>query len=785
MKKITLTAYLLLFYLSFCFSQETYHKARIWMSSERDLQTFAELGLDVDHGTYKKGVFIENDFSISELERIKTEGYRVEILIEDVSKFYAEQGGQKIDEQSKNTTCSSLPGTEYSPNVPSNFQLGSYAGYFTTQEMFDILAEMRTQFPSLISDAAVVSDTLTHEGRSIYYWRISNNPEVQQNKPRVLYTSLIHSREPGSLSQTLFYMWYVLENYGTDPEVTYLVDNTEMYFVPMLNPDGYARNEQTNPNGGGMHRKNRNMNHGTTNRGVDLNRNFSYQWGTTGVSFNGNNDTYPGTGPFSEPESLNLKKIAESWGVSFAFNAHTYSKLMLYPIGATNAELADDHDYFDAISHEMVIHSGYEAMKSSGLYPASGDTDDYMYIDHGIFAITPEVGGAFWSPQNEILGDCIDMLYSNLVLSHLPHVYGVAKDLTPSLYLTSLSGELDHSIVRLGQTPGDLTVSITPIQGILAVSPAIIYSNLAILEEQTGTIEYTLDSSLEYGDLVLYVLNVDNGLWIKQDTITKIYGMATLQLSDDAQNDDNWTGDFALTTEDFVSSPHSFTDSPFGNYPSNAYDIYQFNSTVDLTNATSAAVRFHAKWFIENDWDYVQFQVSSDNGMTWEAQCGKFTNPGVTNSQNSQPVGQPLYDGFQADWVLEEINLSDYLGQEIKLRFLLESDGFVQYDGFYFDNFEIMYNLPDDLSTSNNHLTSFGLYPNPSSDIVKLAFDSPQSNGSVVIFDGAGKLIQSHEITEMANYLEFNIQNLPQGVYHVRFENNRALSATKRLVIVR
>lgn len=64
----------------------------------------------------------------------------------------------------------------------------------------------------------------------------------------MLYNSLIHAREPQSLAQLVFYMWYLLENYDTDAEVRYLVDHTEMYFVPCLNPDGYLYNEAYRPN---------------------------------------------------------------------------------------------------------------------------------------------------------------------------------------------------------------------------------------------------------------------------------------------------------------------------------------------------------------------------------------------------------------------------------------------------------------------------------------------------------------------------------------------------------
>jgi len=99
-------------------------------------------------------------------------------------------------------------------------------------------------------------------------------------------------------------MWYLLENYSSDPSIKNIVDNTEMYFIPVVNPDGYIYNQTTNPNGGGLWRKNR-RNNGDNTYGVDLNRNYSYNWGydNTGSSGNTNSDTYRGPSPFSEPES--------------------------------------------------------------------------------------------------------------------------------------------------------------------------------------------------------------------------------------------------------------------------------------------------------------------------------------------------------------------------------------------------------------------------------------------------------------------------------------------------
>ena len=68
-------------------------------------------------------------------------------------------------------------------------------------------------------------------------------------------------------------------------------------------------------------------------------------------------------------------------------------------------------------------------------------------------------------------------------------------------------------------------------------------------------------------------------------------------------------------------------------------------------------VRFYAKWNIEADYDYVQFLVSTDNGTTWIPQCGNYTVTGTNANGSAQPNNQPVYEGVQSTWVLEEINL--------------------------------------------------------------------------------------------------------------------------------
>ena len=153
------------------------------------------------------------------------------------------------------------------------------------------------------------------------------------------------------------------------------------------------------PNGGGLWRKNTFNGHG-----VDNNRNYNYIdengneiWDTTGTSNNPNGQTYPGEYPFSEAENRAIKYLVESNDFKIALNNHTYGNLLLYPFGYEYDTYTEDNSIFEFISNSLVLENGYDNIISSELYPASGDSDDFMYgmletengeIRNKIFAMT-------------------------------------------------------------------------------------------------------------------------------------------------------------------------------------------------------------------------------------------------------------------------------------------------------------------------------------------------------------------------------------------------------------
>jgi PKD repeat protein len=307
-----------------------------------------------------------------------------------------------------------------------------------------------------------------------------------------------------------------------------------------------------------------------------------------------------------------------------------------------------------------------------------------------MFVHTPEVGTAFWQPASQINATCQEMVYPNLILAHIAGIYVVTTDQDPS-NIATLSGNFTHQARRLGRENGPVTVSIVPLQNIATVGAAVVH-DLALQQNGTGAIAYTLNPNIQFGDQIKYILQTDNGYWIKKDTIIKTFGAYNLQATENGTSAVNWTGNWNTTTSTFVSSPRSFTDTPTGNYINNANTTYTYVPTIDLTNAVAAKLNFWAKWDIEADYDYVQMQVSTDNGASWVGQCGLYTVAGTSANGSVQPNNQPVWEGVQSTWVQEEIQLSDYLGQVIKVRFQLRSDGGTRKDGFYFDDFAIYYN---------------------------------------------------------------------------------------------
>ena len=703
---------------------EKFHRVKLNLQNHEMLHQLQEAGIGLECGAHhdhssssKSGAqTIITELSESELTRVREKGISFEYEIQDVSRFYEERALRDLPKaknelrQLKQTSITrsnvgSLSGCiDFNPAVPSNFDLGSMGGFITYQEMLDHLDAMAAQYPNLITVRAPVSATLnTIQGRDMYYVKISDNPNVDENESEVLYTGLHHAREPVSMMNLIYYMWYLLENYNSDPDIQSLVNNREMFFIPCVNPDGYLYNQSTNPNGGGMWRKNlRNNGNGTF--GVDINRNYGYNWGydNSGSSGNTNSNTYRGTSPFSEPETQMVRDFCNAHNFRVAMNDHSYSNLLLYPWGYSSSAFNPDEDIFYQYGRNMTTDNRYKFGQSNvTIYPTNGDSNDWMYGEQSskpkIFAFIPESGssaeGGFWpSPSNivPIIQREIQMLF---MAAYYAGGYAEIKDLSPA-YTSGLNGQLDFSVKRMGQEGNSFTVNITPLSAnIQSVSTNTVnFSGMNVLQVQTGSVSYTLNNGVGIGEKIEFEISMSSGGHeLYKETHTKIYD-PTVLLADNPDVDglSNWsTSTWGLTSEETFTGSQSITDSPNSNYPNNSTRTITLSSPVDLSNANEAYVSFYSRWEIEDLYDYVQFEVST-NGSSWTELCGQYTKRGTAET-GAQPVGEALYDGTQEDWVKEEFDLTPYIGQSsVYFRFRLRSDGGVTDKGFFFDDFTIV-----------------------------------------------------------------------------------------------
>jgi len=775
--------------------QELYQRAKISYTQSGDLNRLAALDIPVEHGIHKKGFFIISEFSVSELDRARQNGFQVDVLIPDAKSHFLAENAKGLPNRQYNLGCED--GNDYT--TPANFELGSMGGYLTYQELLNELDEMATLYPNLITSKENISNFITEGdpdntttppigGNGIKWVKISDNPNSStEGEPQILYTALHHAREPAGLSQLVFYMWYLLENYDTDPEVQSILDNTELYFVPVINPDGYLYNEKTDPNGGGFWRKNRKDGYGT-----DLNRNYDYYingdpsmgiWGGTGSSNDTGSNIYHGPAPFSEIEVQAIKWFVENHDFLMAFNNHTSGNLLLFPFGYTDQITTVDDDIFEGVSEELVSRNGFSNMQASDLYPASGYSDDFMFgtvnTHDKIYAFTPEIGPSFWPPSNEIESISKSMMYLNLTSSKMVSNYASIKDTAPQYVGETATTNATFDIQRLGVSgSGSFTVSLNAVSAnITSVGAPVSFASMDILDADNGAISYSIAGGTETGDDLVYELIVNNGTYDTVYTITKKFGELNTVFTDPG---DSTTGNFDnngwdTTTDTFVSASSSITDSDGGDYPNDTNETITLSNAINLTGATGANVTFYAKWEIENNFDYTQFEVSIDGGNSWIAQCGLYTNPGSANTM--QPEGEPLYDGVQNEWVLEQIDLSDYLGETILVRFHFVSDEAFRADGFYFDDLEI--NVAGDIILNNNNaaVSQFRVFPNPVTD--QLTINTILENYSIEMYTIQGQLVDRKRNNSGRQSIDYG--NLSSGIYLLRLTSSEA-TQTLRIV---
>jgi len=690
-----------------------------------DIKELAQFDFDLEHSVLTKDyklVFFVSDDEFSRLSMMK---YPVEILINDWFEYYSKL--PKLTQEE----IDALKIKSKETHGVDGFGFGSMGGFYTYSEAIAQLDSMKLRFPNLITAKQVIGSS--NEDRAIYMVKISDNPDINENEPEALYSGLVHAREPAGLMAVVYFMYHLLENYSTNPSVKYLVDNRQLYFILVVNPDGYEYNRSTDPSGGGMWRKNRKNNGGSY--GVDLNRNFGpYDYWNApngGSSTSPSSDTYRGLTPFSEPETQTIRNFVTGKNIKTSLSYHTYSNLLVYPYGALGHETPDSLT-FREFAADIVAFNGYQAGTDEQTvgYSTRGGSDDYLYDGEPgrgkIFAMTPELGGSsdgFWAPQSRIYPIVMENLGPNLYYAWVAGDYVKLNNYSFDRQFFN-PGESPNLFVQLknkGLSKGtNLEIQAVSYSPYITInSSAVTLDSLAArsIYNVLNPISFQISQSAPVGEEIKLGVRVNTGgIQMSLDTIKIIVGTPLFVFSDTTNNPTSkWTitstpvtPQWGTTTSSFVTTPNSYTDSPVGNYANTATVTMTLKDPINLGGMNRPVLSFWTKYDLESNWDYCQVKITTNNGTLWTPLQGLYTEPG---EGTFQPAGQPLYDGLRSNWVRENINLNAFVGQQIKIMFQLKTDGSVTKDGFYVDDIGIfMYAaVPVELSSFTAKETSEGI----------------------------------------------------------------------------
>ncbi len=657
------------------FSAENFKQIRVSPVDDSVISELQSIGIDLDHVYQKRDVFIEFAVSESDIQRIQNKHISFEVIHEDLQSFYEQR---------------------LTSNYTREFGTGSMGGYYTFEEIVEHLNELSNNYPNLVSEVQSIGQTL--EGREIWSVKLSDNPNFDEDEPEMLYIGLHHAREPMSYMNLFYYMYWLTENYGTDPQATALLENRELWFVPALNPDGLVYNQEIAPNGGGMQRKNHRETCSQDYDGIDLNRNYSYQWAydDEGSSPYGCDQTFRGTEPFSEPETQAIKEFIEAHNFPIILTYHSYGNLLIHPFGYIPGLLPPEPDLtiFREYGNEMVKYNHYSmgtGIETVG-YTVNGEATDYYYGEYGIYSYTPEVGAyydGFWPPSDRIVPLAEENLYPNQFSAWMVGAgYTASLEYDNEYFEFGQNYSVDVNILNqgLGNSDGNIIVNIAS-----ELFEEDISFNLNPLDgRQSATIpiEFNISNSFQNGDVVeIEVTMSDETEYDFVVSVPIIIGEPVLTFSDFAElGISNWeTNSWGTTSESFEGN-YSFTDSPFGTYSPNFVSYLTISEPFDLSDITTGYLSFMAKWQIESNWDWAQVEVSTNNS-TWTSLQGEFMHGGTGQGvQNTEEFG---YDGI-SDWIEDRVDVSSVAGEEqVWFRFSLKSDGGLERDGFYVDNIQL------------------------------------------------------------------------------------------------
>jgi len=304
--------------------------------------------------------------------------------------------------------------------------------YHNYTEITDTLAFLDYAYEDLVD---VFSIGKSWENRDIYCIRLTNK-SLTNPKPKVFFIGYHHAREPITAELPLYFAVKALSEYGENATITQLLDEAEIFIVPALNVDGFSavqRNHYQRKNshpfdedGDGLLDEDPpddetgdgyvgdlyysdgvnsyfiryegvdDDGDGVCNEdwvgGVDLNRNYGYQWNASVSSGSDDpqDECFRGEAPFSEPETQAVRDLALQHDFKYAISFHSGAERIVYPWGYKRTTTPDDYEFREVAANLSAL-VGFPYEQAGEWYTTSGVWDDWMYGNRSTFALTCEI----------------------------------------------------------------------------------------------------------------------------------------------------------------------------------------------------------------------------------------------------------------------------------------------------------------------------------------------------------------------------------------------------------
>lgn len=570
------------------------------------------------------------------------------------------------------------------------------AEYYSLAEFQTFLQDMQDIYPNLCQ---LVQYGSSIQNRPLYAMKISDNVTVNEAEPEVKLIANIHGDEPIGYDMLIRTIELLLTDYGSNPRITNIVNNTELWFIPMMNPDGYANGVRYNA------------------AGVDLNRNFPMP---TGIS---NPDGNP-----TATENLAMIDFSNQHNFVCGINFHSGALVFNYPWDYTPVLAQDDALFIDMsltyAQHNLPMYNSNEFAQGitngAAWYVITGSMQDWNYAFTSNIEYTAELSNtkwpnastlnSYWANNQESILSFIEYAQKGLkgtvtnasgnpiaatitvqdnskTIKNDPLVGDYHRLLLPGTYLVTASADsyipqtFEITVPAQGHTIQDFALesaSLLLLSGIVRDLDGYPVPGAKITLDTDPAVQTITDANGQFilpsiyeGDYRLQISSTQHGIFqsllkLRQDSgNSMVIVLGEKVFADDFESGlGAWTatGPWGIIQEGGNSV---LTDSPSGNYGNNINRYIRTTEALNLSNIEQPLLSFKARWNLETGYDYVYVEASA-NGTNW-TQLTSFT-------------------GNQSEYTQQVLSLDAFSGGNLYLRFRLRSDWAQNADGIYIDD---------------------------------------------------------------------------------------------------